>query len=66
VVRAAREAVAAPEATVPIDQFDADGRPQVERAADVLARADDAVKRAQTDAQGFLAAVTCFLSLGGR
>lgn len=63
-VQAARQAAAAPDVVVATGALDAEGRPQIARAADVLGEADAAVQRAQSDAQGFLAAVTCFLSRG--
>jgi hypothetical protein len=56
----------APDMVSPVvtGQVNADGSLQVETAEQIMARGDAAIEKAQQDAKGIEAAVTCFLSKG--
>lgn len=63
-VTAAEQAVAQADFPVPTGEMDAAGHPMVRSARELLAEADAGIAQAQNDANGFHAAVACFLGTG--
>jgi len=60
-IQAADAAIAANPGLEVMTGVDSDGNPVTAKASDLMARADEAIRQAETDAKGFEAAVNCFL-----
>lgn len=64
VISAVKELLTQRDIEVPTGAFDAEGNPVVRSGREVMAEHDAAIAKAENDAKGFAAAISCFLTRG--